>query len=234
MNNKYDSILKEIYPELSEKQSEQFANYFELLIEWNKKMNLTAITEKNEVYWKHFYDSIILGKYIDLNGELKVCDIGSGAGFPIIPLKIIFPNLKISVVDALNKRIIFLNEVVKKLQLDDVNLYHARAEDFIKNHREEFDIVTARAVARMNILSELCIPFVKVGGKFVALKGADGINELIESENAYKILGGQLSETIEFALPFDQSKRIIHIITKNKKSPGKYPRIFSKIKKNPL
>ncbi|TLG77167.1 16S rRNA (guanine(527)-N(7))-methyltransferase RsmG [Culicoidibacter larvae] len=234
MNNNYDFVLKEIYPDLTDKQLKQFTDYYDLLVEWNTKMNLTAITEKKEVYWKHFYDSIVLGKYIDLNNEFKICDIGSGAGFPIIPLKIVFPNLQISVVDALNKRIVFLNEVVNKLGLTNVELYHARAEDFIKEHREEYDIVTARAVARMNVLSELCIPFVKIGGRFIALKGADGINELIESKNACKVLGAELSETIEFHLPFDESKRVIHIITKIKKSPGKYPRLFSKIKKNPL
>ena len=159
---------------------EQFNRYFELLVEWNEKMNLTAITESDEVYLKHFYDSISASFYVDFTKELKICDVGAGAGFPSIPLKIVFPHLTVTIVDSLNKRITFLEELQKELKLEGVRFCHDRAETFaqLPEHRERYDLVTARAVARMSVLSELCMPLVKVGGQFVAMKAASAGEEL--------------------------------------------------------
>src|SRR5699024_2385422 len=155
-------------------QEQQFARYFALLVEWNEKMNLTAITEEKEVYLKHFYDSIMLGLALQLDENAKLCDVGSGAGFPSIPLKIVFPELKVTIVDSLNKRIQFLTHLAAELGLEQVAFYHDRAETFGQNpkFRAQFDYVTARAVARLNVLSELCLPLVKKQGYFYALKAA--------------------------------------------------------------
>lgn len=153
---------------LSPSQLEQFDLYYQLLVEWNEKMNLTAITDKEEVYLKHFYDSLSAAFYFDFSGSLAICDVGAGAGFPSIPLKIAFPDIQVTIVDSLNKRITFLNHLASELQLNDVHFYHDRAETFGKlpEHREQYDVVMARAVARMSVLSELCLPLVKVGGVF--------------------------------------------------------------------
>ncbi len=187
--------LLKIGIELSDKQMNQFKTYYELLVEWNEKINLTAITELEEVYLKHFYDSITLAVSMDLKDKAySICDVGAGAGFPSIPLKIVFPELKVSIVDSLNKRIKFLNLLAEALELDNVHFYHDRAETFGQNkaHRENFDIVTARAVARLNILAELCIPLVKKGGHFVALKAAKSEEEVTEAKKAIATLGGKL------------------------------------------
>ncbi|MFD1734952.1 16S rRNA (guanine(527)-N(7))-methyltransferase RsmG [Bacillus salitolerans] len=211
---------------LSPKQVEQFELYFRLLVEWNEKMNLTAITDREEVYLKHFYDSISAAFYVDLTKTISICDVGAGAGFPSIPLKICFPQLKVSIVDSLQKRITFLNELAKQLQLTEVKFYHDRAETFGQNpeFREKFDLVTARAVARLSVLSELCIPLVKVNGMFVAMKGASGQEELMQGQAAVKELGGELREEHHFQLPTEESDRSIFIIEKVKKTPKKYPR----------
>ena len=155
--------------QLTDEQLHQLDKYYQLLIEWNKVMNLTGITEEKEVYLKHFYDSLTIAKVIDLTKEKSLCDVGSGAGFPGMVLKIVFPNLKVTLVDSLNKRIKFLTEVAKELNLKDIALVHARAEDFAKNNREKFDVVTARAVAPINVLLEYCLPLTKVGKYFIAL-----------------------------------------------------------------
>mgnify|MGYP003293869646 CR=1 FL=1 len=174
--------LKEHGIELTQRQLIQFEMYYKELVEWNEKMNLTNITEKEDVYLKHFYDSLTLAFDYPLSNQ-SIADIGAGAGFPSIPLKIVYPELKITIVDSLNKRITFLNHLVKELQLTNVKAIAARAEEYATDHREQYDIVSARAVARLNILDELCLPLVKVGGMFISLKGNQG---LIEVEEANK------------------------------------------------
>ncbi|MCC9726172.1 16S rRNA (guanine(527)-N(7))-methyltransferase RsmG, partial [Streptococcus agalactiae] len=181
---------------LTDKQKKQFETYFRLLVEWNEKINLTAITDKEEVYLKHFYDSIapILQGYID-NSPLSILDIGAGAGFPSIPMKILYPEIDITIIDSLNKRINFLNILANELELSGVHFFHGRAEDFGQDRvfRAKFDIVTARAVARMQVLAELTIPFLKVNGRLIALKAAAAEEELISAEKALKTLFSQVT-----------------------------------------
>ena len=215
---------------LNDKMLLGFEIYYNELVEVNKYMNLTAITEKNEVYNKHFLDSLEIVRAIDASGKFTLCDVGSGAGFPSIPLAIVSDNVEVTIIDALNKRITFLNSLVKKLQLENVIALHKRAEDFAKEKREAFDVVTARAVARLNVLAELCLPLVKLGGLFIAMKGQSGSEELNEAQSALKTLGGEVIKTIEFDLPNDAGKREIIVVKKVKKTPQKYPRIFAKIK----
>lgn len=207
-------------------QEQQFARYFALLVEWNEKMNLTAITEEKEVYLKHFYDSIMLGLALQLDENAKLCDVGSGAGFPSIPLKIVFPELKVTIVDSLNKRIQFLTHLAAELGLEQVAFYHDRAETFGQNpnFRAQFDYVTARAVARLNVLSELCLPLVKKQGYFYALKAAKSEEELQEAQKAIATLGGKFIEDIAFTLPELNDERHILVIQKRKETPNKYPR----------
>lgn len=219
---------------LNDKMLLAFEIYYNELVEVNKYMNLTAITEKNEVYNKHFLDSLEIVRAIDASGKFTLCDVGSGAGFPSIPLAIVSDNVEVTIIDALNKRITFLNSLVKKLQLENVIALHKRAEDFAKEKREAFDVVTARAVARLNVLAELCLPLVKIGGLFIAMKGQSGSEELNEAQSALKTLGGEVIKTIEFDLPNDAGKREIIVVKKVKKTPQKYPRIFVKIKEKPL
>ena len=225
--------------ELTPQQQEQFDTYFKLLVEWNQKINLTAITAEPEVYLKHFYDSLVPAFYLaQLKKEsLSVCDVGAGAGFPSLPLKILFPSLKVTIVDSLNKRIKFLAELVGKLGLTDVTLTHARAEDFGSKKspaRESFDIVTARAVANLPVLSELCLPLTKVGGTFIALKAQKAKEELTRAQYAIQTLGGQLQEDIETTLPQTDEKRHIIVIDKKKATPKKYPRKAGTPAKLPL
>lgn len=229
--------LAKIGIDLSDEQMTQFKIYYELLVEWNQKINLTAITELEEVYLKHFYDSITLATTLDLGKEYySLCDVGAGAGFPSIPIKIVYPNLKISIVDSLNKRIKFLTLLCDELKLENVNLYHDRAETFGQNkaHRETYDFVTARAVARLNVLSELCIPLVKKNGQFLALKAAKSEEEVQESKKAIATLGGKLADEIEISLPFSEDKRYIVVIDKKKETPNKYPRKPGTPNKKPL
>lgn len=214
--------------ELSDKQKEQFQIYFHELVETNKVMNLTSITEESQVYLKHFYDSLVLGFVDDkiLTDELSLCDIGSGAGFPSIPLKIVNPKLKITMIDSLNKRIKFLNNLAGKLDLTGINLVHGRAEELGKNklYRENYDVVTARAVAAMNVLTELCLPFVKVGGKFIAMKSEKAPEELSEAKYAISLLGGKVTDQKSFELPNDEGIRNFIFVEKTKVTPKKYPR----------
>lgn len=231
--NKFIEELKKINIEITEKQLNQLEKYYELLIKWNKKMNLTNITEKEEVYLKHFYDSLTICKSIDLNKETSLCDIGTGAGFPGMVLKILFPNLCVTLVDSLNKRIEFLKEIKKQLKLENIEIIHSRAEEYALNNRERFDIVTARAVAHLSTLLEYSIPMVKVNKYFIAMKG--NINEEIEeSKNAIKILNSEIKEKIEFKLPIENSNRSILKIKKIKETNKKYPRKNSEIKKKRL
>lgn len=224
--NQFQELLREKGIELSTFQLEQFETYYQLLVEWNEKMNLTAITDKEEVYLKHFYDSISAAFYFDLSKPLKLCDVGAGAGFPSIPLKICFPNLHISIVDSLNKRISFLEHLAKSLKLGHVSFYHDRAETFGQKaeHRESYDLVTARAVARMSVLSELCLPLVKKNGTFVAMKASSTNEELDAGKKAIGILGGKVRQIHHFLLPMENSERNIIIIDKVKQTPNKYPR----------
>lgn len=221
--------------ELSEEQQRQFQTYYQMLVEWNEKINLTSITEEHEVYLKHFYDSIAPSFYTDLTKELTICDIGAGAGFPSIPLKIIYPNLKVTIVDSLNKRINFLNQLAEALDLENVNFVHDRAETFGKGvYRESYDIVTARAVARLSVLSELCLPLVKKGGQFIALKSSKGEEELEEARFGLGILGGKVRETISYELPEEAGERQMMIIDKRSQTPKKYPRKPGTPNKSPL
>lgn len=224
--NEFQSMLEKKGISLSSGQLHQFERYYELLVEWNEKMNLTAITEKEDVYLKHFYDSISAAFYVDFTEVQSLCDVGAGAGFPSIPLKICFPHLHISIVDSLNKRITFLNHLSDELGLENTNFYHDRAETFGKNkaHREKYDMVTARAVARMSVLSELCLPLVKKGGFFVAMKASNVNEELSNAKKAIGMLGGQTDKMYSFVLPEEESERNIVKINKVKETPNKYPR----------
>lgn len=225
--------LEQLNINASKEMENRFEIYYNRLIEVNSYMNLTAITEREEVYIKHFLDSLFITKAIDITKPFSLCDVGSGAGFPSIPLAIVTNNAKVTIIDALNKRINFINDLAQKLNLDNVNAIHARAEDYAKEKREDFDYVTARAVARLNVLVELCLPLVKVGGLFIAMKTQDE-DELNEAKNAISILGGKIENIISFNLPNDYGKRSIIIIKKIKNTPSKYPRGFSKIKERPL
>lgn len=229
-------LLKQQQIELTDRQQMQFERYFELLVEWNKKINLTAITEKKEVYLKHFYDSIapILQGRIK-NQNIKLLDIGAGAGFPSLPMKILYPALDVTVIDSLNKRILFLNHLADELDLEKVHFYHGRAEDFAqdKDFRAQFDIVTARAVARMQILAELTIPFLKVGGRLLALKAINAPEELTEANDALSLLFSKVKENSSYQLP-NGDPRYITIVDKKKETPNKYPRKAGIPNKRPL
>jgi 16S rRNA (guanine527-N7)-methyltransferase len=222
----FEDSLKDSGIILTAEQLKQFELYYETLVEWNEKMNLTAITEKDEVYLKHFYDSITAAFYFDFSKPFHLCDVGAGAGFPSIPLKIVFPHLEITIVDSLNKRITFLNHLASILKLEKVHFIHDRAETFGVNpmHRESYDIVTARAVARLSVLSELCLPLVKVGGHFVAMKAAHAREELEIGKKAISLLGGKVEKTYVFTLPIEESERNVLVIKKEKQTPKKYPR----------
>lgn len=221
--------------ELSSEQQQQFQTYYQMLVEWNEKMNLTSITEEHEVYLKHFYDSIAPSFYTDLTQPLTICDIGAGAGFPSIPLKIIFPNLHVTIVDSLNKRIHFLNQLAEALGLENVSFVHDRAETYGKGvYRESYDIVTARAVARLSVLSELCLPLVKKGGQFIALKSSKGEEELAEAGFGIGVFGGKVQDTISYELPEDAGERQMIIIEKRSQTPKKYPRKPGTPNKAPL
>ena len=210
---------------LSDEQKKQFDQYFHLLVEWNEKMNLTAITDEKGVYLKHFYDSLALGFHLELTDQ-TLCDVGAGAGFPSIPLKIVFPDLKVTIVDSLNKRITFLNTLVETLGLKDVQCFHDRAETFGQNKefRASFDVVTARAVAKLSVLSEFCMPLVKKHGYFLALKAAHTEVELEEAKKAIAILGGKVEGDVSFDLPYEGGNRHVVKILKTKETPNKYPR----------
>ncbi|GKQ43459.1 ribosomal RNA small subunit methyltransferase G [Companilactobacillus sp. RD055328] len=224
--------------DLSDKQMIQFATYFNFLVIENKKMNLTAITEETQVYLKHFYDSITLGfEYTDLLKEdISVCDVGSGAGFPIIPLKIVNPKLKITIIDSLGKRINFLNELAEKLDLQEFDFVHMRAEDAGRDskYRAQFDLVTARAVAKLNVLSEFCLPLTKIDGEFLAMKTESAEQEVDDAKKAIAVLGGKLIGTKEFVLSADAGKRVIVEIQKKKVTPNQYPRKAGTPSKKPI
>ncbi len=233
MNSNFINELKKLKIELSAKQIKQFEDYYQLLIEWNQKINLTTITSEVEVYEKHFLDSIKMMEVIDLNNQ-SICDIGAGAGFPSLPLKIIYPNLQITIVDSLNKRIKFLEELTKQLELDNVKLVAARAEEYVLVHRDSFDIVSARAVARLNILVELCVGLVKKNGHFIAYKGKQALLEVDEAKQGIKKLGLVKDKFYEYEHINEQSKRWILSFKKVNDTPKIYPRAYAKIKNKPL
>jgi 16S rRNA (guanine527-N7)-methyltransferase len=221
---------------LTEKQIEQFLIYYEMLVEWNSFMNLTAITEYDDVMKKHFIDSISLIKAYDVTKSASVIDVGTGAGFPGLALKIAYPNLKVTLLDSLNKRIQFLDAVIDKLQLKDVTTVHGRAEDFAKpdKFRESFDLCVSRAVANLSTLSEYCLPFVKEGGCFISYKSEKIAEELELSGNAISLLGGKVERQVEFQLPDSDIYRNLFIIKKVKITPKKYPRKAGLPAKEPL
>ena len=231
--DRFVNELNKLGIEISEKQLNQLEKYYELLIEWNEKINLTGITEKNEVYLKHFYDSATIFKVIDLNNEETLCDIGTGAGFPGMVLKILFPKLKVTLIDALEKRIKFLNDVIEKLELEDIETIHARSEEYALKNREMYDVVTARAVSQLPILIEYCVPLVKENKYFVPMK-ANISQEIIDSQNAIKLMNIKEIDKAEFLLPLEDSVRTIIKFQKLKKTDKKFPRKYSEIKKRPL
>jgi len=230
--NEFIKALNDINVTLTQNQLDQLNKYYELLVEYNKVMNLTGITEKEEVYLKHFYDSLTIIKIIDLNNIDSLCDIGTGAGFPGLVLKIVFPNLKITLLDSLNKRIEFLKIVINELGLKDIEVIHTRAEEYALNNRNKFDVTTARAVAHTSILLEYAVPLTKIGGYFIPLK-ANMETEINEIDNAINELNVELIEKQEFKLPIEESNRTI-LLFKKLKDNKKYPRKYSEIKKKRL
>ena len=231
--NNFISELKKINIEITDTQLNQLKKYYELLVEYNKVMNLTGITEEEQVYLKHFYDSLTLTKVIDPTKEETLCDVGTGAGFPGLVIKILFPNLKVTLVDSLNKRIDFLKTVINELKLKDIEAKHARAEEFAQTNREKYDIVTSRAVAPLNILLEYNIPLLKENKYFIAYKGIIS-QEIINSGHALRELNAKVEKIEEFLLPIEQSNRTLILIKKEKKTNKKYPRKNADIKKKPL
>lgn len=240
---KFERDLEELNIVLTDAQLNQFLTYYEMLVEKNKVMNLTAITDFDEVMKKHFIDSLSLVKVCDLRESLSVIDVGTGAGFPGVPLKIAFPDLKLTLLDSLNKRVGFLQEVIKKLDLKNAEAVHGRAEDLAKpgQLRGTFDLCVSRAVANLSTLSEYCLPYVKIGGRFISYK-SDKINmelegngtEMEAAEHAISVLGGKLVEQKEFTLPYSDIERNLVVIEKSRPTPKQYPRKAGTASRNPL
>ena len=237
MEYNFDKFIEEadkISISFTDEQLNQFRVYYEMLVEKNKVMNLTGITEWDEVLEKHFLDSISLIRAIDLNRELSVMDMGTGAGFPGIPLKIAFPKLKVTLADSLNKRVLFLQEVIDALGLEGIEAIHGRAEDLArdKKYREQYDLSVSRAVANLSTLSEYCLPFVKLGGQFISYKSGEIEDEVLSSKSAVFLLGGKIKDTVKFEL--GESGRSFIIIDKVKGTPKTYPRKAGTPSKKPL
>lgn len=230
----FDKELEKLNINLTPEMAKRFDVYYETLVDVNRYMNLTAITEYDDVYIKHFLDSLSINLAYSFDKKTTLCDVGSGAGFPSIPLAIVNNDVEVTIIDALNKRIKFLNDLSLKLGLPNVKAYHKRAEEFAKEKREYFDVVTARAVARLNVLAELCLPLVKIGGFFIAMKGQSALDEIDEAKRAIEILGGKINRIIKFDLPCEAGHREIIVIEKIKATGTKYPRAFTKIKERPL
>lgn len=232
----FQKILEKWEIPFSSEQQEQFVTYYKMLVEKNKVMNLTAITEFDEVLDKHFLDSIALARYVDLTTSISLIDLGTGAGFPGMPLKIMFPNLKVTLADSLNKRIVFLDEVIGELGLTDIQTVHARAEDLAHNldYREQYDYCVSRAVANLSSLSEYCLPFVRIGGSFISYKSGEIEEELAAAKKAIFLLGGQFDQVIPFQLEGTDLGRSFVLINKNKKTAKTYPRKSGIPTKKPL
>lgn len=232
--DKFREQLKQLDIELSDKQFDQFILFYEMLIEKNKVMNLTAITDFDEVIEKHFVDSLNLFRSINLKADLSLIDVGTGAGFPGIPLKIAFPNLKITLADSLNKRILFLDDVIRELALENIETVHDRAEDLAHNvkYREQYDLVVSRAVANLSTLCEYSLPFIKIGGKFVSYKSGDCDNEILAAKSAIFLLGGKLNTVDKFEL--GDAGRSFVVIDKVNGTSKKYPRKAGLPSKKPL
>ena len=235
-NRRFDQELETLGIRLTDVQKRQFDRYYELLIEWNRVMNLTGITEYDEVNLKHFTDSLTIVRIKDMENVSTLIDVGTGAGFPGIPIKIAFPYIKVTLLDSLNKRIKFLNQVVEELDLEDVVTLHGRAEDYAKKeeYRAQFDLCASRAVANLSTLSEYCLPFIKKGGCFVSYKSADSDEEIQQSEKALDILGGKIEKVDKFVLPGSDMGRALVMIEKVKNTPRKYPRKAGVPSKEPL
>lgn len=236
VEEKFTDQLCKLHIELSRHQKEQFRTYYELLVEWNKVMNLTGITQEEEVYEKHFVDSLAAAKAVDLTKTDSLADVGTGAGFPGIPLKIAFPHMQVTLLDSLNKRVQFLNCVTEKLGLKEIETVHGRAEDLAKNkaYREKFGLCVSRAVSNLSTLSEYCLPFIRVGGIFVSYKSSSADEEIRESEYAISVLGGNIERIEKFKLPETEIERAFVIIQKSRQTPAKYPRKAGTPAKDPL
>lgn len=236
MSQKFEYMLHELDIRYTNEMLEQFQKYYDILIEWNKVMNLTGITEYDEVISKHFIDSLSIVKAIDMNQISNLIDIGTGAGFPGIPIKIVFPHVKVTLLDSLNKRVKFLDAVIKEVEIKDINAVHGRAEELAKqkNYREKYELCVSRAVANLASLSEYCLPFVNVGGNFISYKSGDIEDELHTSKNAIKILGGKIIEVNKFQLPATDITRSLVIVNKIKKTDSKFPRRAGIPTKEPL
>ncbi len=234
MKTAFNKLLIEKYQKINNNQLEMFYKYMQLLLKWNEKINLTAITDEDEIILKHFVDSLTVLKYINEND--KIIDVGTGAGFPGIPIAIMMPNVKITLLDSLNKRINFLNEVIKELDLKNVETIHSRSEDCGKDilYREKFDISIARAVANLSTLSEYLLPFIKTGGKMICMKGSEIEEELKNAQYAIKVLGGKIIARDEFTLPESDIKRNIIIVKKEQYTPKMYPRKAGLPAKEPI
>lgn len=231
--NRLNIITKQFGLELSDEQIQQFSKYYDMLIEWNKVMNLTAITDKEEVIIKHFADSLLLSKYKNLHEDLYVIDVGTGAGFPGIPLKIAFPELKVTLMDSLNKRLKFLDNVISELNLENITTVHSRAEDGGRcvEYREKYDLAVSRAVANLATLSEWCIPFVKTGGYFIPYKSNALSEEIHDGKKAIRILGGQVENIFTTTIPDSDNQRSFVFVKKLTTTDKKYPRKASAAKK---
>lgn len=236
MSRQFDEKLKELDITFSEKQQAQFYRYYELLVEWNKVMNLTGITEYEEVNEKHFIDSLSLVKVLDINKINTVIDVGTGAGFPGIPLKIAFPHLKVTLLDSLNKRIKYLDTVIDELELKDIHTIHGRAEEYARKeeYRGKYDLAVSRAVANLSTLSEYCIPYVKIGGMFVPYKSGEIDGEVKAAQTAIKVLGGKQTEVVKFTLPGSDINRSFVKIQKVKSTGKKFPRRAGLPTKEPI
>jgi 16S rRNA (guanine527-N7)-methyltransferase len=230
------NIVSQFGVVLDDNQLEQFNTYYEMLVQWNKVMNLTAITEKEDVIIKHFADSLLLAKYKDMNNNLSVIDVGTGAGFPGIPLKIAFPELEVTLMDSLNKRLKFLDEVISELKLENIHTVHSRAEDGGKNpeYREMYDVAVSRAVANLSSLSEFCLPFVKEGGYFIPYKAGALEEEIRPGKKAVRILGGQVENIFSTVIPDTDMERTFVFVKKVNSTPKEYPRKAGVVTKKPL
>ncbi len=236
MSLKFEEMLDEFNISYTDRMIEQFNLYYDILIQWNKFMNLTGITEYYDVTVKHFIDSLSIVKIIDMTNVTSLIDVGTGAGFPGVPIKIIFPHIKICLLDSLNKRVKFLNEIISKLDLDNISALHGRAEEIAKRgeYREKYDLCVSRAVANLSSLSEYCLPFVKKGGQFISYKSSDIDKELLSSKHAISVLGGEIEDIIKFKLPNTDIDRSLILINKVNETNRKYPRKAGMPTKEPL